>query len=131
MNNGQSALMWFKNAGTPTVGSRGCTPGYWKQSQHFDSWPSAYTPGQAFSSVFSDAFPGKSFLQVLAAGGGGLTALGRHTVAALLNSANGAVDYGMTPAQVISAFNAAYASGGYEAQKNIFAGLNERDCPLN
>ena len=30
----------------------GCTPGYWKQPQHFDSWV-GYTPSQSFEAVFS------------------------------------------------------------------------------
>ncbi len=115
----------------PPSGGQGCTPGYWKQSQHFDSWPTQYTPGQAFSSVFANAFPGKTLLQVLGLGGGGLNALGRHTVAALLNAGKSSVSYDLATAQVISAFNAAYASGNYEAQKNIFANFNEQGCPLN
>lgn len=129
-----NAAMWFKNFGVPSEsdGADGCTPGYWKQSHHFDSWPAAYTPGQSFASVgFADVFPGKTLLQVLSSGGGGLTALGRHTVAALLNSGNASVEYGQTPAAVIAAFNAAVASGSYDAQKNIFEGWNERGCPLN
>src|SRR5215210_35264 len=32
-------------------GNEGCTPGYWKQPQHFDSWV-VYSPNQLFSSVF-------------------------------------------------------------------------------
>jgi hypothetical protein len=83
-----------------------------------------------FSTVFANAFPGKTLLQVAGQGGGGLIALGRHTVAALL-TASSSVDYDLTPAQVIAAFTAAYASGDYETQKNIFAGFNEQGCPLN
>jgi hypothetical protein len=113
----------------PPGGIAGCTPGYWKQSQHFDSWPAPYTPNMQFSAVFSNAFPGMTLVQVAAQGGGGLKALGRHTVAALLSS--GSVNYGMTPAQVIAAFNAAYASGNYDALHNQFAAMNERGCPLN
>jgi len=38
----------------PNLGNQGCTPGYWKQSQHFDSWtPTGYTTGQAISTVFT------------------------------------------------------------------------------
>lgn len=120
----------FKNDTLLAPTGEGCTPGYWKQSQHFDSWPSPYTPGQAFSSVFANAFPGKSLVQVLALQGGGLEALGRHAVSALLSAATFG-DYGLTTAQVISMFNAAYASGDYETTKNKFAALNEQLCPLN
>lgn len=128
-NNDIGILLEFYNSAIPTGGGEGCTPGYWKQSQHFDSWV-GYTPGQLFSTVFADAFPGKTLLQVLGQGGGGLNALGRHTVAALLN-ASSSVDYDLNTAQVIAAFNAAFASGDYETQKNIFAGFNEQGCPLN
>lgn len=115
----------------PPPATQGCTPGYWKQSQHFDSWPAAYTPNMSFDAVFADAFPGMTLLQVVGQGGGGLKALGRHTVAALLNAGNADVQNGLTTTQVIAAFNAAFASGDYETQKNIFEGLNELGCPLN
>jgi len=117
----------------PSQGGQGCTPGYWKQPQHFDSWPAPYTPWTAFGDVFDDAFPGMTLLQVAAQGGGGLKALGRHTVAALLNAASGGVDYGPSVSDVIDMFNDAYANGGddIEDQKDIFAGLNESGCPLN
>jgi hypothetical protein len=108
----------------------GCTPGYWKQSHHFDSWV-GYSPNQAFSSVFEDAFPGKTLLEVLNLGGGGLNALGRHTVAALLNAASSGVDYDLTTAQVIAGFNGVFPGGDYEGQKNIFEGFNQQGCPLN
>lgn len=112
-------------------GSEGCTPGYWKQSQHFDSW-TGYAPGDQFSSVFEDAFPGMTLLQVLQQGGGGLSALGRHTVAALLNVASDNVDYAYTdPQTVIDAFNGVFPGGDYEGLKNIFAGFNELGCPIS
>jgi hypothetical protein len=114
----------------PTPAKQGCTPGYWKQSQHFDSYV-GYAPSQQFSSVFENAFPGKTLVQVLGLGGGGLNALGRHTVAALLNASNSSVDYGMTPQQVIDAFNALFPGGNYEALKSQFEGRNEKGCPLN
>jgi hypothetical protein len=126
-----SATFNFYNSAAPSGGGEGCTPGYWKQSQHFDSWTAPYTPSTAFSDVFEDAFPGMTLLQVLAQGGGGLTALGRHTVAALLNTASEGVDYDLSTAQVIADFNAVFPGGDYEGQKNIFAGLNEQGCPLN
>jgi hypothetical protein len=113
----------------PTAGSQGCTPGYWKQSQHFDSWK-GYSPNQLFSSVFEDAFPGMTLQQVLAQGGGGLKALGRHTVAALLDASSG-IDYGLAPAQVIQSFNDVFPGGDYEGLKDQLANRNERTCPLN
>ncbi len=63
--------------------------------------------------------------------GGGVNALLRHAVAALLNASSTGVDFDLTVAQVIAATNAALASGNYEAQKDIFAALNEQGCPLS
>jgi hypothetical protein len=115
----------------PPPGDEGCTPGFWRQPQHFDSWTSPYTPGMDFSTVFEDAFPGMTLREVVRLGGGGLNALGRHTVAALLNAASPGVDYPLTTSQVISRFNAVYPGGNYEALKNVFEGYNESGCPLN
>jgi hypothetical protein len=114
-------------------GGEGCTPGYWKQAHHFDSWPAPYTPSTLFSSVFENAFPGKTLLDVLSQGGGGICALGRHTVAALLNSASSGVDYDLTTSEVISHFNAVFpgTTTQYNSLKNIFEDFNEQDCPLN
>jgi hypothetical protein len=109
----------------------GCTPGYWRQRQHFDSW--SYDPYTLFSDVFEDAFPGKTLLQVVSKGGGGLKALGRHTVAALLNSTATGVGYNLSQSEVVNAFNDAYpgSKNDYENVKNGFEALNELGCPLN
>jgi cysteine-rich repeat protein len=111
----------------------GCTPGYWKQSQHFDSWSGGYVPTTQFSAVFENAFPGMTLLQVLKQGGGGLIALGRHTVAALLNGASAGVDYGQTAGDVVNAFNAVYpgSDDAYETLHYNFKADNELGCPLN
>lgn len=116
----------------PEEGDEGCTPGYWKQSQHFGDWTQPYDPTDLFSSVFDDAFPGKTLLEVAGQGGGGLKALGRHTVAALLNAASPDVDYPLTVQEVINAFNAAYpgTQDAYEDLKDEFEDLNESFCPL-
>jgi hypothetical protein len=115
------------------VGGEGCTPGYWKQEQHFDSWPSPYYPEMQFSDVFEDAFPGQTLLDVVSTGGGGLEALGRHAVAALLNGASDGVSYDLTADQVIDMFNDIYpgTEDEYEALKDIFANYNEQGCPLD
>jgi uncharacterized repeat protein (TIGR01451 family) len=114
-------------------GGQGCTPGYWKQTQHFDSWTAPLTPGTLFSDVFEDAFPGMTLLQVLEQGGGGLKALGRHTVAALLNAASPGVSYDVTEQGVIDMFNAVFpgSKSNYNRLKNYFEGFNEQGCPLN
>jgi hypothetical protein len=77
--------------------------------------------------------PGR-LLEVLRRGGGGLAALGRHAVAALLNAASPNVDPVAafdTTAEVIAAFQAAYDSGQYGTTKNLFEASNEAGCPLN
>ena len=124
------AVITFYNSLTP--GANGCTPGYWKQPHHFGSWTAPYTPTTLFSAVFENAFPGQTLLQVVSNGGGGLDALGRHTVAALLNAANPAVGFPMTTAQVIAAFNAVFpgTKAAYTAKKDVFAALNEAGCNL-
>jgi cysteine-rich repeat protein len=112
---------------------QGCTPGYWKQAHHFDSWKN-YTPNTLFLTAFGEnAFPGLRLIDVLRLEGGGLNALGRHVVAALLNTASGEVDYGQTPQDIIDAFNATYpgTKEEYTALKNSLAADNERGCPLN
>jgi uncharacterized repeat protein (TIGR01451 family) len=117
-----------------TPGGEGCTPGYWKQSQHFDSWVT-YSPNQTLESVFdvpdSLGLDNTTLVQALGLNGGGVNALLRHAVAALLNASSPDVDSGFTTTQVITATNAALASGNYEAQKNLFAADNEQGCPLS
>ena len=70
---------------------------------------------------------------VLKAQGGGINALGRHTVAALLNTANSDISYDLTTSQVIDDFNAVYpgTKSEYNAQKRIFSAANESGCPIN
>jgi hypothetical protein len=115
-------------------GGEGCTPGYWKQEHHFDSWTAPYTPDTKFCDVFDCAPPlDMTLLEVLEQGGGKLIALGRHTVAALLNAASPDVSYDLSSAAVISMFNDAYPGDkdDYENLKNVFEGFNEQGCPLN
>jgi hypothetical protein len=112
-------------------GGEGCTPGYWKQTQHFDSW-TGYTQTQNFETVFGvDASFNKDLLGALQQGGGGEKALGRHAVAALLNSASGGVSYDYSTAEVIDLVQDAYASGDFEGAKNLLEAANESGCPLN
>ena len=111
-----------------TGNDSGCSLGYWKN--HTSNWK-GYTKNTLFSAIFENAFPGKTLLQVLNLGGGGLNALGRQTVAALLNAAHTNVDYPYTTSQVISMFNAVYPAGSYETLKNDFEEKNTAYCPLS
>ena len=57
-----------------------------------------------------------------------------HAVAALLNAASPDVEYDYSVEQVITLFNAAYASadaGAIENQKDGFDFLNNQGCPLD
>jgi hypothetical protein len=113
-------------------GGQGCTPGYWRQPHHFFAWTAPYEPTTLFSDVFENAFPGMTLLEVAKQGGGKLKALGRHTVAALLNGASGGVDYDLSAAEVINACNDEYPGSGndYNSLKNYFEGFNQQGCPL-
>lgn len=86
-----------------------------------------------FSSIFEDAFPGMTLLDVMNTHGGGLNVLGRHTVAALLNASSPDVNSGQSTAEVIAAFNAVYPGERwqYNAVKGDFESINESGCPLN
>jgi hypothetical protein len=74
-----------------------------------------------------------TLLEVLDASGGGLTALGGQTVAALLNAACPDVNFGMTDDEVIEMFNAVYPEEPteYAGLKDYFKELNGQGCPLN
>jgi hypothetical protein len=145
----------------------GCTPGYWKQPHHFDSWV-GFEPDDFFSKVFGHTITiegkknievkknkgkkkgkgkkkikGKkgrkvtiedpTLLQALEARGGGINALARHSVAALLNAASPAVSYGLSVDDVIDEFDDVYpgTKQEYNSLKDYFEGLNEQGCPLN
>jgi hypothetical protein len=114
---------------TTPEGGDGCTPGYWKQSQHFDSYPAGITPSTLLSAVGINS--SVSFLTALSTTGGGLNALLRHGAAAYLNAASTGVDYDLTTAEVVELVNDAIASGDYESAKDVLEGFNEQGCPLN
>lgn len=128
----QSAVVTFTNRLIPPQGGEGCTPGYWGRKQHFDSWTAPYTPSTSFQSVFGvNAYPGMTLLDVVNNSGPPKKQLGRMAVAALLNAASPGVDFDLTTAEVIAAFNAAWTSGEYEATKDMLDDLNNQGCPLN
>jgi uncharacterized repeat protein (TIGR01451 family) len=117
-------------------GGEGCTPGFWKQPQHFDSWVGFLTT-QTFNDVFgvnvtlSTGGDDATLLEALQSGGGGINALARHAVAALLNASSPDVDSDFTTAEVIALVQAAVASGDFETAKNLLAASNEAGCPLS
>ena len=115
-----------------------CSPGYWKQPQHFDSWVT-YLPTQTFSSVFGRTITinwsskGKpqptsnpTLLQALQANGGGINLIAREAVDALLNATS--LNFGFTTSQVIAAVQQAIDANN-PSLLNQF-NLTE-NCPLN
>jgi hypothetical protein len=75
-----------------------------------------------------------TLLQALNAPGGGINALARQAVAALLNAESPDVDYALSWLEVITYFQAAVGSTDpsvIETQKDDFEDLNELGCPLN
>jgi hypothetical protein len=128
---GSGAVDDIKVCRVPEGGGEGCTPGYWKQEQHFDSWEDTpYDPSDLYCNVFGVG-PCITLLEALQSGGGGVNALLRHSVAALLNAANPDVSYDLTVGEVISIVQDAFSSGEFEDAKDEFAGFNEQVCPLN
>jgi hypothetical protein len=137
-----SLLMGAINVAAVSAVKKGCTPGYWKN--HEAAWGASaygygpYSPGQNAGSALGvpGEFGGDTMMQALWNGGGGEDALGRHAVAALLNSVTltaSGNDYELYPNQVIALVQAAFAPGSptIEGVKNTLAGYNERGCPLN
>jgi hypothetical protein len=111
-------IVTFYNAAQTQPLTQGCTPGYWKQSFHFDSWV-GFTPDQTLGSIFTGVIAdlsGKTMLDALQ-GGGGSGLLGaekillRAAAAALLNASSSGVAYPFTTADIVSAVNTALATG--------------------
>ena len=130
------------NTPTSVRSDEGCTPGYWKQSQHFDSWgPTGYAPGQQLDTVFSNTgdFSNNTLVEALNFQGGNdldgaREILLRAAVAALLNASHPSISYPLTESQVISQVNAALASNDRSTMLTLATrldGYNNAGCPLN
>jgi len=111
-------------------GGEGCTPGYWKQRHHFDSWPSSLNQSDLFADVFGVSESG-NLLSSLKQRGGKFNALKRHAVAAYLNASSADVSYEFTPAEVVLIVQEAYLTGDSKTAKNTLEAENEAGCPLN
>jgi hypothetical protein len=127
---------------TPTPrANEGCTPGFWKQPQHLDSWV-GFAPGQTLESVFNvpNAFglDNATLLEALSFQGGesvtdAARILLRAAVAALLNAASASVDFPLSVSDVTAQVNAALASGNRDTILALAArldALNNLSCPL-
>jgi hypothetical protein len=111
----------------------GLTPGFWKNNaanQDAIAWPRTpsgtliYEPSQTVGSVFDIPNQYASYADVtledaLDLNGGGVNALLRHAVAALLNATQPLVAYPITSAEVIARTNAALASGSNQSINSL------------
>lgn len=151
--------VFFKNAKgdippPPPGMGEGCTPGFWRQPQHYAFWADPYVPGvTTWAEVFdaptanggsnapargnaggratSGALTGDMLLSdAVQLTGGGVNALARHAVAAILNAASADVDYDLTVAEIVELVNAALASGDFEGAKDVLEGFNEQGCSV-
>lgn len=131
----------------------GCTPGFWKQDQHFGYWvPSGYSPVATLSKVSAafGHFTGQggatdgydANLTLLGALGldnsNGIGQVLRHGTAALLNASSPGVQYGIpTPQGVKDLVNAALDAYGAGNQAFVdqahatLASYNQLNCPLS
>lgn len=119
------SLVRFEIPVVPPDGE-GCTPGYWKQPHHLESWASTgYATGDIFDTVFGVSYFGPTYTlgDAIKAKGGGLNVLARHGTAALLSAAHPAVDYPFEVAEVITLVQDGNVDPLVEA--------NELGCPLN
>lgn len=117
-------------------GGEGCSHGFWKN--HEEAWaPTGYDPSDDFDATFSDctfvcdAFdPDITLSKALELKGGGLNALAREAVAALLNAAHPGVNYPLTVAEVMGKVQAAIGSGDYGTAKDELNAYNSLEGPL-
>jgi len=121
----------------------GCGHGYWKN--HESEWePTGYAPEDLVGGIFTipadlDELADDTLADALAyAGGNGVIGaariLLRHAVAGLLNAAHPEVDYPRSVDEIVSAVNAALASGDRRtilACKEEVDQHNSRGCPLH
>lgn len=139
----------------PPPGNAGCTPGYWRPgadpstgnfSRIIVRWGEAgINPIAIFDSVFGvtgfngNVYDGNAFddggsgtlLDAVYARGGGVNALARHAVAALLNANHPDVAYPLTEAQIIAGVQAAFASGDFGPFKDQLNAANNLGCPID
>lgn len=103
----------------------GRSPGFWgnRGGANRNEWP-PFSPDALFSSVFANAYPERTLLQVLQTGGGmtqhnNYPALGRAAVASYLNAYH-MLNYPLTQMRVVAMFNAVYNGGSYQVSATVF-----------
>ncbi len=137
------------------IGDQGCTPGYWKQSQHFDSWQETQPDRLlTFDHASPDIPPfvnttndlnndgaADTYLAALNFGGGnGLQGaeriLMRAAVAAWLNAATEDLGYPLRRSDFVPQVNDAIASGDRATMLSLASLLDDLNnslegCPLS
>jgi hypothetical protein len=123
----------------PQPNYNGCTLGYWKQDQHFDSWPADIAPTHNQRTYFGNGAFNESLLAALNyKGGGGVDGAKRillkQAAAALLNAGSGQVDYRLSRADTLQYVGFALNSGDRDvilALASTLDAYNNQGCPLN
>ena len=104
----------------------GLTPGFWKN--HPQAWPTTtdgsyvFDPNQLLSSVFGpfpSGYATETLMDAVSTGGGGIDALMRAAVSALLNSTDPYLAYPQTATWIVQAVDAALASGDATTINNL------------
>jgi hypothetical protein len=136
--NAEDSTITTTTTTTTTPGGEGCTPGFWKQPQHFDSWPVSTTTTLAAAGFTNTGLPaGTTLLEALSFQGGptvqdAKNILLRQAAAAYLNSFD--IDYPLTTQEVLDLVNDALASDDRATILAVAATLdanNNLGCPLS
>ena len=115
----------YKGVCEPQGDFQGLTPGFWKQPHHFKFWTD-YQTDDKYADVFGvDLGCDLTLLDALRAKGGGMNALLRHSVAALLNAANTNVNYRYSVEEVKATVQQAFLTGEFESAKDVLEAQNE------
>jgi hypothetical protein len=126
----------------PDGGGEGCTPGFWKnRGRRIGAWDlTPYALHDNYDLTFGTAVFGSSTLLEVIRNRPDVgvphdlyKALGRHSVAAVLNASHPDVDYDMSAADVIALTASAFASndlGVIEDAKDTLADFNEQGSDL-
>jgi hypothetical protein len=118
-------------------GDEGCTPGYWKN--HPDCWE-CFEPDTPFSAVFGrvitigsgkKAAEDPTLMEALNGNGGGVTALARHAVAAILNACDPDIAYPVGVGEIIDVVAGVLDLGEPHITevKDILDEFNNFGCP--
>jgi hypothetical protein len=140
----------------PPGGDEGCTPGFWKNNadkHDASAWCILFDPNMHISDVFdlneplviftggnpkklSSYITNPTLLQALDANGGGVNAMIRHGIAAMLNACSDCVNYpNNNPFEIImmieDALNGEQGALTVDELHSLFAGWNESGCPID